>query len=271
MFTIIGLHVFGGLPLPPDKAYPNYDTFLNALLSTFNALNLENWNQQMYAVASASNSGAASFFVLWIVIGKYTLLSLFLAVMLEAFEASASASSAGKPLSGPESTLSRTSSTPMPQQAAGPEVGAPAPIGEGQENDPADLSSHCDVRLQHLLLNAEAEIDLAGGLPLDVAAGPLVASPFAAAFHSPRRDSADVSVSQAHDAMPHLRDAQITPSAHDLHAIHAGSSATTAYAREVSLARRGLDLLPSGHSHQPMKRQRSKIQGKLRPQAQIRH
>jgi hypothetical protein len=82
------MNVFGGLPLPPDKAYPNFDTFFNSLISTFNILNLENWNQQMYAVAGATNDGSVMFYLLWILIGKYTLLSLFLAVMLEAFEVS---------------------------------------------------------------------------------------------------------------------------------------------------------------------------------------
>ncbi len=65
MFTIVGMNLFGGLELPPDRSYPNYDTFFNAFVSTFNVLNLENWNMQM---------------LLWIVAGKYTLLSLFLAV-----------------------------------------------------------------------------------------------------------------------------------------------------------------------------------------------
>jgi hypothetical protein len=90
VFTIFGMNVFGGLQLPPANAYPNFDTFMNALLSTFNVLNLENWNQQMFAVADASNDGAVIYYLLWILLGKYTLLSLFLAVMLEAFEVSAS-------------------------------------------------------------------------------------------------------------------------------------------------------------------------------------
>lgn len=41
----------------------------------------------MFSVIRASNSGANfSFFVVWLVVGKYTLLSLFLAVIMEAFE-----------------------------------------------------------------------------------------------------------------------------------------------------------------------------------------
>mgnify|MGYP001807346785 CR=1 FL=1 len=41
----------------------------------------------MYGVVRASNWGSSVFFVAWIVVGKYILLTLFLAVTLEAFEA----------------------------------------------------------------------------------------------------------------------------------------------------------------------------------------
>jgi hypothetical protein len=74
------MNLFGGLELPPDRSYPNYDTFFNAFVSTFNVLNLENWNMQMYAVMSVQHAASCVYFLLWIVAGKYTLLSLFLAV-----------------------------------------------------------------------------------------------------------------------------------------------------------------------------------------------
>ena len=35
VFAIVGMHVFGGLALDRD-AYPNFDTFLNSLVATFN-------------------------------------------------------------------------------------------------------------------------------------------------------------------------------------------------------------------------------------------
>ncbi len=35
VFTIMGMHVFGGLELQ-IYSYPNFDTFLNSLVSTFN-------------------------------------------------------------------------------------------------------------------------------------------------------------------------------------------------------------------------------------------
>lgn len=35
VFAIVGMHVFGGIPLDRD-GYPNFDTFLNSLVTTFN-------------------------------------------------------------------------------------------------------------------------------------------------------------------------------------------------------------------------------------------
>lgn len=49
-------------------------------------LNLENWEQFMFMFVRASNYGAIAYFVAWIVLGKFILLALFLAVMLDAFE-----------------------------------------------------------------------------------------------------------------------------------------------------------------------------------------
>ena len=40
----------------------------------------------MFSIVRASNYGAAAYFVAWIVLGKFILLALFLAVMLDAFE-----------------------------------------------------------------------------------------------------------------------------------------------------------------------------------------
>ncbi|KXZ54857.1 hypothetical protein GPECTOR_4g929 [Gonium pectorale] len=85
VFSIVGMHVFGGLELMRG-AYPNFDTFLNSLVTTFNVLTLENYQANMYDTIRASNHGAAAFYVAWIVVGKYILLTLFLAVTLEAFE-----------------------------------------------------------------------------------------------------------------------------------------------------------------------------------------
>ena len=85
VFAIVGLHVFGGLPLAPP-AWPNCDTLVNCLVLNFHTLNLENNEITMAAVVRASSYGAAAYFLSWIVLGKFILLALFLAVMLEAFE-----------------------------------------------------------------------------------------------------------------------------------------------------------------------------------------
>ena len=50
-------------------------------------LTLEDWEAVMFSVMRASGAaGHFIFFVIWLVVGKYPLLSLFLAVIMEAFE-----------------------------------------------------------------------------------------------------------------------------------------------------------------------------------------
>eukprot|EP00798_Chlamydomonas_sp_ICE-L_P015919 gene15919-22053_t len=72
VYAIIGLHVFGGTDLP-DTVWPNFDTFLNSL----------------------SDYGTFFYYMTWIFIGKYVCVSLFLAVMLESFEAKYDANAKG--------------------------------------------------------------------------------------------------------------------------------------------------------------------------------
>ena len=44
VFTIMGMHIFGGLP-QPTMIWPNFDTFFNSLISTFNVSNAEGGDQ----------------------------------------------------------------------------------------------------------------------------------------------------------------------------------------------------------------------------------
>jgi hypothetical protein len=55
---------------PPSSSYPNFDTFLNSLVSTFNILNLENYQNQQGAIVRATNWGAATYYLVWIFIGE---------------------------------------------------------------------------------------------------------------------------------------------------------------------------------------------------------
>lgn len=42
IYTLVGLHTFGGLR-QQLLAFPNYDTFFNALIASFECLTLEDW------------------------------------------------------------------------------------------------------------------------------------------------------------------------------------------------------------------------------------
>lgn len=46
VFAIIGLHVFGGLEMEV-YGYPNFNTFVNSLVSTFLVLTVENYQYIM--------------------------------------------------------------------------------------------------------------------------------------------------------------------------------------------------------------------------------
>lgn len=90
VFAIIGMNVFGQIELDLTylgyQGYPNFSSFLSSMVISFQVLTLENYQQTMYSLVRASGWGSVSWFLIWIVLGKYTFLSLFLAVTLEAFD-----------------------------------------------------------------------------------------------------------------------------------------------------------------------------------------
>lgn len=47
---------------------------------------MEDWEIIMYDVIKETNAASVLFFVTWVVLGKYIFLTLFLAVILDAFE-----------------------------------------------------------------------------------------------------------------------------------------------------------------------------------------
>lgn len=65
----------------------NFDTFNNAITTSFVVLSLENWNDVMYSAMSSGTNFIinAFYYISWIFIGKYMLLNLFLAIMLDSF------------------------------------------------------------------------------------------------------------------------------------------------------------------------------------------
>ncbi|GAB4819675.1 hypothetical protein N2152v2_006721 [Parachlorella kessleri] len=85
VFAVIGLQTFGHYDLQPD--YPNFHNVWNAIVLVFQTLTLENWGQLMFSVQASAGWASALFFVVWVALGKWTLLTLFLAITLSAFEA----------------------------------------------------------------------------------------------------------------------------------------------------------------------------------------
>ena len=96
VFAIVGLHVFGGLKDPDSFRYgvddpqlggrASFDSFYHSLLLTFQVLTLEDWEFIMFKSIEYAGWGASVYFVMWVIVGKYTFLTLFLAVTMEAFE-----------------------------------------------------------------------------------------------------------------------------------------------------------------------------------------
>eukprot|EP00899_Mesostigma_viride_P026282 jgi/Mesvir1/6839/Mv09018-RA.1 len=87
VFSIMGLHIYGGVIhedlITTDR---NFNGIFNSLMLIFQVLTMENWNEIMLETVRYTSWGSAAFFVIWVIIGKYILLALFLAVTLEAFE-----------------------------------------------------------------------------------------------------------------------------------------------------------------------------------------
>lgn len=96
VFSIVGLHVFGGLRDPASFRYgvddpqlggrSNFDSFYDSTLLVFKVLTLEDWEFIMFRTVEYAGWGSSVFFVVWVIVGRYTFLTLFLAVMMEAFE-----------------------------------------------------------------------------------------------------------------------------------------------------------------------------------------
>ncbi|KAK3234240.1 mitochondrial thiamine pyrophosphate transporter [Cymbomonas tetramitiformis] len=84
VFSIIGLHVYGDV-LEEDQR-PNFRNIGQAFILVFQVLTLENWNELMLDVVDRTDWSAVLYFVLWVIIGNYICLTLFLAVVMEAFE-----------------------------------------------------------------------------------------------------------------------------------------------------------------------------------------
>jgi hypothetical protein len=62
------------------------DVQLPSVILCLQTLNLENFEVTMYSAIRATNYASSAFWLAWVIMGKYILLMLFLAVTLDAFE-----------------------------------------------------------------------------------------------------------------------------------------------------------------------------------------
>ena len=92
IFSLLGMQFFGGKFLDYPLGYPkqNWDTIGFAIITCFNIMQQENWNNIIFQMAWAAKD-LVSLYVgmiylcIWLFIGNYIMLNLFLSILLDAF------------------------------------------------------------------------------------------------------------------------------------------------------------------------------------------
>ncbi|KAK3252569.1 hypothetical protein CYMTET_38138 [Cymbomonas tetramitiformis] len=85
LFTILGLKLFKGKDLDPDRDL--YGNIYFAMLSTIQVISGENWNELMYGGYSEIGALGIFYFVILYIIGNTLLFNLFVAILIDAFVA----------------------------------------------------------------------------------------------------------------------------------------------------------------------------------------
>jgi len=87
VFSLLGMQLFGGqFDFADGKPRSNFDNFHFAFLSTFQILTMENWFNILYsAMRTSMGNASALYFIVWVFFGNYTLLNLFVAILLDSF------------------------------------------------------------------------------------------------------------------------------------------------------------------------------------------
>uniref|UniRef100_A0A0N5AJK0 Voltage-dependent calcium channel type A subunit alpha-1 n=1 Tax=Syphacia muris TaxID=451379 RepID=A0A0N5AJK0_9BILA len=90
IFALLGMQLFGGkFNFPSGHPYTNFDTFPVALITVFQILTGEDWNEVMYyAIESQGGVYKGGFpyciyFIVLMLFGNYTLLNVFLAIAVD--------------------------------------------------------------------------------------------------------------------------------------------------------------------------------------------
>ena len=89
IFALLGKTLFGGNFHNADGTKPrgNFDTFNLAFITVFQVLTMENWQNVAFDSMKGSMGmwGPAIFYIVWIFLGNFILLNLFLAILLDSF------------------------------------------------------------------------------------------------------------------------------------------------------------------------------------------
>jgi len=80
--SVAGMQLFGG---QMESTRSHYDNFGIAMLTTFQILSGENWNEVLYDAVNSTSYAAIVYFLLVVVIGNFLVLNLFLAILLSKF------------------------------------------------------------------------------------------------------------------------------------------------------------------------------------------
>ncbi|XP_072765463.1 voltage-dependent calcium channel type A subunit alpha-1 isoform X2 [Anoplolepis gracilipes] len=84
IFALLGMQLFGG-QFNFDKGTPptNFNTFPIALLTVFQILTGEDWNEVMYQGIESQGMAYSLYFIVLVLFGNYTLLNVFLAIAVD--------------------------------------------------------------------------------------------------------------------------------------------------------------------------------------------
>ena len=88
IYSLLGMQIFSGkFDLPNNPVRSNYDYFLNAFITVFQVMTMENWQDILFvSMRSDVNKLITSVYLIsWIFLGNYVLLNLFLAILIDGF------------------------------------------------------------------------------------------------------------------------------------------------------------------------------------------
>eukprot|EP00854_Cymbomonas_tetramitiformis_P007131 gene7131-8506_t len=125
LFTILGLKLFKGKDLDPDRDL--YGNIYFAMLSTIQVISGENWNELMYGGYSEIGALGIFYFVILYIIGNTLLFNLFVAILIDAFVAHHDEDTKGDEgedtSSGEEATPSESQTEGVPRMLEGRVLG----------------------------------------------------------------------------------------------------------------------------------------------------